>query len=314
MILLWGLEEDTPLAAVRASLESQGATTFFVDQYALLDTAIDFQIGSKIRGRLKLGARFCRLDDISAAYIRPYDSRQLLAQRHTAHSAVVCRHAHAVDSALSAWAELTQARVVNRLSAMGGNSSKPYQALQIQSEGFDIPESIITTDPNVALEFWERHQAVIYKSVSNVRSIVTRLTVNHRSRLKDIKWCPTQFQQFIPGKDVRVHVVGEKIFACEIISEADDYRYAGQQGASVEIRSCDLPQDCQERCVKLAQGMGLFVAGIDLRRTPEGRWYCFEVNPSPGFTYYQEYTHHPIDSAIAELLIAASHRPSVAGC
>ena len=58
MILLWGLEEDTPLAAVRASLESQGATTFFVDQYALLDTAIDFQIGSKIRGRLKLGGSF----------------------------------------------------------------------------------------------------------------------------------------------------------------------------------------------------------------------------------------------------------------
>jgi glutathione synthase/RimK-type ligase-like ATP-grasp enzyme len=258
--------------------------------------------------------RSCNLDDISAAYIRPYDSRQLLTQRQSAQRGGVCHHAQALDSALSTWVELTQARVVNRLSAMGGNSSKPYQAAQIQSEGFDIPESVITTDPEVALAFWEQHGVVIYKSVSSVRSIVARLTLTHRSRLKDIRWCPTQFQQFITGTDVRVHVVGEQTFACEIISAVDDYRYAGRQGASVEIRPCDLPQDCQERCVNLAQRMGLFLAGIDLRRTPEGRWYCFEVNPSPGFTYYQEYTQHPIDSAIAQLLIGSSPGPSAPCC
>jgi D-alanine-D-alanine ligase-like ATP-grasp enzyme len=52
--------------------------------------------------------------------------------------------------------------------------------------------------------------------------------------------------------------------------------------------------------------MGLLVAGIDLRRTPDGRWSCFEVNPSPGFTYYQDKTGHPIDQAIAELLLSAA--------
>jgi D-alanine-D-alanine ligase-like ATP-grasp enzyme len=50
--------------------------------------------------------------------------------------------------------------------------------------------------------------------------------------------------------------------------------------------------------------MKLIVAGIDLRHTPAGKWYCFEVNPSPGFTYYQAATHQPIDEAIAQLLVA----------
>jgi hypothetical protein len=37
-----------------------------------------------------------------------------------------------------------------------------------------------------------------------------------------------------------------------------------------------------DRCRKLAAGLQLPFAGIDLRRTPEDEWVCFEVNPSPG--------------------------------
>jgi hypothetical protein len=48
--------------------------------------------------------------------------------------------------------------------------------------------------------------------------------------------------------------------------------------------------------------MKLLAAGVDLRRTVDGRWYCFEVNPSPGFTYYQDATGQPLAEAMAELL------------
>jgi D-alanine-D-alanine ligase-like ATP-grasp enzyme len=47
----------------------------------------------------------------------------------------------------------------------------------------------------------------------------------------------------------------------------------------------------------------LTVAGIDLRLTSDGKWYCFEVNPSPAFTF-QAATNHRVDEAIADLLIA----------
>ena len=57
-----------------------------------------------------------------------------------------------------------------------------------------------------------------------------------------------------------------------------------------------------ERCRRLAAGVNLPVAGIDLRVTAKGEWYCFEVNPSPGFTYYQDATGQPIAEAIAQFL------------
>jgi D-alanine-D-alanine ligase-like ATP-grasp enzyme len=56
--------------------------------------------------------------------------------------------------------------------------------------------------------------------------------------------------------------------------------------------------------------MGLLLAGIDLRRTDDGEWCCFEVNPSPGFSFYEDHTGQPIAAAVAELLVAGGRRRS----
>ena len=77
---------------------------------------------------------------------------------------------------------------------MAGNNSKPYQLEQIRRQGWSTPETLITTDPEAARDFWERHGNVIYKSVSGIRSRVSRLGPEHRERFTDIGSCPTQFQ------------------------------------------------------------------------------------------------------------------------
>lgn len=185
---------------------------------------------------------------------------------------------------------------------MATNSSKPYQLEQIRKLGFQVPETLITTDPDAARDFWERHGDVIYKSVSGTRSVVSRLRSEHAERLEDVSFCPTQFQQYIPGTEHRVHVVGDEVFACEVLSEADDYRYPGRH--EVEVRACRLPQTVEDRCRLVSVALKLPVAGVDLRLTPEGNWYCFEVNPSPAFTYYESRSGQPIGNAIARLLYA----------
>lgn len=305
MIMLWGIAEDSPLAAVRDALDQQGAPALFVDQREVLDTEIDLRVDAAIAGTICMGNRVYDLGAIAAAYVRIYDSRRLPNIEEAGEHSPAWYHALAIDDALLSWLELTPALVVNRPSAMASNSSKPYQASRIRAFGFATPDTLITTDPRATEKFWERHGTIIYKSVSGTRSIVSRLTSAHLGRLADIRWCPTQFQQYIPGHDVRVHVVGEEIFACEILSDADDYRYASCQGADVEIRPYPLPVDCAERCRALTASLGLSVAGLDLRRAPDEIWYCFEVNPSPGFTYYEAATGQPIAEAIARLLAAS---------
>jgi glutathione synthase/RimK-type ligase-like ATP-grasp enzyme len=145
---------------------------------------------------------------------------------------------------------------------------------------------------------------VVYKSVSGVRSRVSRLRPGDRARLDDVRSCPTQFQAFVARRDHRVHVVDSDVFAAAVDCEADDYRDAGD--LPLEIRACHLPRDVEDRCRRLTRALGLTVAGGDFRCGYEGTWYCFEVNPSPAFAFYQEATGQPIGDAIARLLASGA--------
>jgi hypothetical protein len=293
MILLWGLPDDAPLAAVHAALERRGESVLFIDQRLLADAALDLEVGADVRASLRFGSRLVDLDDVTAVYVRPYDVRDVQGDDVRTLS---------FEDALVCWCELTPALVVNRPSAMASNNSKPYQAALIRAHGLRTPDTLVTTDPAAAAEFAARHGEVIYKSVSGVRSIVARLTPAHRDRLANVETCPTQFQERIEGVDVRLHVVGETTFACEIESGADDYRYASRTGDDVRVTPTVLPDEVAERCLALVDGLGLAVAGVDLRRRPDGEWFCFEVNPSPGFSFYEAATGQPIGEAVAALL------------
>jgi hypothetical protein len=302
MILLWGISQDRPLTLVREALERRGASVFFLDQMQAAQTEIDLNVGANVEGAIRIGENTCSLEAISAVYVRCYDSRSLPFAGATDQMNDARHHAPGLDDLIVSWLGVTQALVVNPFSAMSSNNSKPYQLSLIDKAGFAVPDTLLATDAEAVREFWEHHGEIIYKSVSGVRSIVSRLKVEDMNRLEDIRWCPTQFQQYIPGRDYRVHTVGDEIFACEVVSEADDYRYGGREGHEVELRPHQLPSDCADTCRMLAASLGLFVSGVDLRRTPEGEWYCFEVNPSPAFSFYEAATHQPIADAIAALL------------
>ena len=294
VVLLWGAGAEGPLAAVRRELKVRGVPTFEMDQRDAPETAIDLEVGREVGGEIRVRDRRIDLAEITAVYLRPYDLAPALEDGAARRRTAILEHAMMI------WTRITPALVVNRPQAMAANDAKPWQMEQVRELGFRVPETLLTTDPDAARIFWERHGDVVYKSVSGTRSIVSRLRPEQAGRLANISRCPTQFQEYVPGRDYRVHVVGEELFASEIVSDADDYRYPGRR--PVEIRACILPEDVAARCVRLAHAACLPVAGIDLRRTPAGHWYCFEVNPSPAFTYYESRTGQPIGRVIAGFL------------
>jgi hypothetical protein len=300
MILVWGVPNDRPVAAVRAALEHRHEQVFFLNQLNVLDAELDLSVNGSVEGVLRSGAGEVELGAITAAYLRPYDSVRLPAVADA--SPEVAARAAAFDDAMLCWSELTSARVVNRPSAMASNQSKPHQLALIHAQGFRVPETLVTTVAAEVEAFWGRCGEIIYKSMSGVRSIVSRVTPEHRERFSRLAHSPTQFQQWIPGRDVRVHVAGEEVFACYVGSSAADYRYPRNEEEVPQITPYCLPGELAVRCRRLAASLGLHLAGIDLRCTPEGEWYCFEVNPSPAFTFYAEVIGQPIDDAVARLL------------
>jgi glutathione synthase/RimK-type ligase-like ATP-grasp enzyme len=195
--------------------------------------------------------------------------------------------------------------VVNRNRAMASNASKPYQAQAIRAAGFHVPETLVTNEPELVRDFAARHGRVIYKSVSGVRSIVQELEASDFERLDDIRWCPVQFQAFVDGIDVRVHVIGAEVYATRVSSAATDYRYAMVDGGMpARLEAARLSDELEERCVTLTGTLGLHFSGIDLRIAADGAVFCFEVNPCPAFAYYEGYTGQPIADAVARHLAA----------
>ena len=306
-ILLWGVSGDPPLMALLAELETRAVPHHFLDQRRMHQAQFDFAADG-VTGTLSTAERDIELAAIGALYARPNDLRAVMRRSsELAGDLATQRSALATERQLYAWAEMTPARVVNRPSAASANDSKPYQLEQIHAAGFAVPPTLVTTSPLAAREFVAQHGQVVCKSAGRTRSMVSRLDSADLERLDAITHCPTLLQAYIAGRDWRVHCIGAAIHACEIHCAADDYRFAPEQGLALEIVSADLPEPIAARCRALTRRLGLELAGIDLRRGGD-TWYCFEVNPSPLFTYFEQASGQPLTAAVADLLSEATCR------
>jgi len=295
VILLWGLLEDPPLRALCDLLDSRHAPYTLLDQRSP-PPDYRFRFGGSLEGRVE----DVDLADVSAGYIRPFDYGMVPEHANTPDTAARVGALRRFAYHLTNWLELTPALIVNKLSAQASNTSKLYQLRLIRDCGFAVPASLVTTDARQAGAFLRQHGSVIYKSLSSVRSIVTRLEANGLERLESLQHCPTLFQQYVPGMDYRVHVVGRRAFATMLWSESDDYRY----DELTERVAVELPRQVTERCIALTRTLGLAFSGIDLRRADTGEWFCFEANPSPGFPYYDSDGSAGIGEALVDLLVA----------
>jgi hypothetical protein len=301
MILLWGLEGDDTLASVSNWLRQKKASMYFLSHAEIDNTRMCFSATDN-KYQLYHNGEFVPLDNVTASYLRPYDFRQYPQFQQGNDSAKLAARAAQVHTLMNTWSESTHTIVINKPSAEATNHSKIFQSRLIHSStGLMVPETLISNDWEVIRTFAQQHGTLIYKSLSCIRSVAKRITYAELLERCD-KIAPALFQQKIVGTNVRVHVVGKKIFACGIQSDVVDYRY----GPRV-IHQINLPADIQDKCIMLAQHLGLQLTGIDFIVTPTNEWYCLEANPNPGFSFYDVTKEKVIARAVAELLLAGNN-------
>ncbi|WP_353474628.1 hypothetical protein PVT71_22020 [Salipiger sp. H15] len=301
MILVVGIPSEPPVRLVLEAAEALGIEAVLLNprEAAHADLTLR-QTGGAARMTLHRAGGTVELSSTQGIYTRLGPPEPLPEfRRGTVEERARIAAWHGM---LNDWLETTPIPVLNRIKACNSNMSKPYQARIIAECGLAVPETLVTNDPAAARAFCARHGTVIFKSVSAHRSIVRRLEGAHMARLERIRYLPVQFQQWIDGTDIRVHVMGEALFATLIESAAQDYRYAGADGEEARYAPTRLPARIEKACRLLSHRLGLPLCGIDLRKTPEGRYICFEVNPSPAYSCYEEQTGQPISHAIAHWL------------
>jgi hypothetical protein len=189
--------------------------------------------------------------------------------------------------------------VVNRPASGRSNGSKPYQMNRLAAAGLDVPAWVTTNDPDVARDFVAATPGgAIYKSVSGLRSRVRRVD-DELERVLVEGTAPVLVQEFVPGREVRIHTVGHQAFATAVTSAEIDYRY-DEGGAG--YRATEAPLNLTRRCSSIAAAEGLVIAGFDFRVAPDDTWYCLEMNPVPTFMPYEMATGQPIGAAVLDVL------------
>ena len=189
---------------------------------------------------------------------------------------------------------------------------KPTQ-LKIAAEvGFKVPETLITNDPQQALQFRQHHDSqVVYKAFNQYATVwkPTRLlTAEDLGQLHNVAIAPVIFQTLVPGSvDLRVTVVGRKIYAAEFpvpeSAEAGtvDYRL---HLAETRCQPHTVPSDLIEKIHAFMAALGLEYGALDFRLTHDKEYVFFEINTGGEFLYVQHSTGQPIAQAMAAHLAA----------
>jgi hypothetical protein len=306
MILLFGLMAETMIELMCARLDDLGFDYRLFDERWYpgryhLTWELD---GSGVSGHAEGPDWRVDLRDVTGVYARYVEYRDESRQGGLTPYERLLADAEYHASVMNLL-DFLPCSVINRPRCSVSNDSKVFQGGLAVACGLLTPRTLVTTDAGEAEAFYRAcGRRVIFKSLSSVRSIVRPLEEADLPRLERLRDCPTQFQEIVDGVDLRVHTVGDELYPAEILSDASDYRYARAQGSTVEGRAVELPPDVAQSCLRLAGGLGLELSGIDLRRTPDGRYYCFEINPSPGFIFFERLTGQPVSVAVARRLRA----------
>ena len=188
---------------------------------------------------------------------------------------------------------------------------KAWQLKVAAGLGLRIPRTLITNEPVHAAEFIEQEgpAGVIYKAFSATERAwrETRLLrPDEREHLNAVRYAPVIFQEHVKVRaDLRVTMVGERIFAAEIVGAPGgydvDYRMAMHEAA---IRPHTLPEPVADQLNRLMQALGLEYGAIDLRLSEEGEYVFLEVNPAGQWLFIEQRTEQPITAAVADRLLA----------
>jgi glutathione synthase/RimK-type ligase-like ATP-grasp enzyme len=200
-------------------------------------------------------------------------------------------------------------RLVNPPHAASVLQYKPFQLHVLRELGAAVPRTLISNDP-VAVRAFEREVGeVIFKPVMG--GAVTRaLAEVDDDELATVQESPVIFQERVHGDDVRVMLAGDEVVSAVAIrtpSQHLDFRadpvYSDGDATYEEVV---LPEGVVEHCRRAARACGLLFAGLDLKRTADGRWVFLELNSSPIYLDVELKNGHAISAAIAKLVVGRS--------
>jgi hypothetical protein len=189
---------------------------------------------------------------------------------------------------------------------------KVEQLQRADAIGFNIPRTLVTTEPEEARAFYDACDGqVIYKVMSDpllaapktaqkypellspepFSTYTTLITETELALLDSVRLAPCMFQEYIPKQvELRVTIIGDDIFVAAIHSQEHEKTQIDWRHFDVDItyQLGSLPTEITEKCFAFVKSYNLNFSALDFILTPDGRYVFIENNPNGQFIFIEE--------------------------
>ena len=204
--------------------------------------------------------------------------------------------------------------------------NKPYQMECARNIGLAVPKTLVTNDADTFRRFYEEcNRNVIIKQLSEICLIddselknqehdidptaygfyTNRVLPEHFDNIDEIVLTPCLFQDHIAKKaDIRVTVVGDKVFSALIDSQNDqESRVDFRLKPDLPVYHFELPLTVARKLLKLIHSWNLEFAACDFVLTPEEELVFIEANVEGNWLWIEHELGLAISGTIAERLL-----------
>lgn len=213
------------------------------------------------------------------------------------------------DSLMSNLYSILDARWLSHPFAIQKAENKLLQLKIAKGIGFDIPPTLITNSKTELSDFYREHGGtIIVKPMAQTRVNDTEaprfvftnlLTQKHIDNLDMFSLTPSIYQREIKKDyEVRVTVVGRKVFAAKVDSQANSKTRIDWRREKLEFLPIELPKQICDYCIQLVESLDLKFGAIDLIKERNGAYVFLEINPNGQWAWIETQTGLKISDAI----------------
>ena len=261
-------------------------------------------------------------DEISSVYFRqplPPDVKNIFSEPEKSFIA-----SELTEFLRSLWRTIPEKLWLNHPKMLWIASNKVEQLKRAISIGFNIPDTLISSQKEKIADFIKGKKNVVCKAIRHgfvkdkdkvLLAGTQRIPDNFIDRFDEWYSLPMTYQEEVVKEvDIRAVVVGEQVFAANIRTDQSDdgnidWRVLQIEGKNIDHQIADLPNSIRHKCIKIVKSFGLRYSSIDLIKDLTGKYYFLELNPNGQWAWIEQLTGHPIrDSIIEELTWKANER------
>jgi glutathione synthase/RimK-type ligase-like ATP-grasp enzyme len=265
----------------------------------------------RMDGELRNAYHRVALSDVCAAWFRR--ARNIYKDRIDPTSEKLVDYVAAQSAAtLSALCEGLRTLWVGHPHVLRRAEVKALQLAEASKAGLRTPKTLISNDPARVAAFVEALgdtkcalKPHIGLGVTDERGYHLPLTtiLPPGYSLESAALAPTIFQPYVEkAAELRCVVIGEKIFAAKMHSQANEITRVDWRAGPREHEIVDLPEQVQDSIGRLMASFGLNFASIDMILTPDDEFVFLELNPNGQWLWLELKLGLPLSASMADLL------------